>query len=261
MDKNLKQTKAAKEKAEEAALNRILCWVVGGSVLEFLLMLLDRYWVHYGPPTFELRQTLEIVVPIVAFVALAAAAGCLYWWNWARKGGEPLNVPGTLCLFSLGVAGGCFGAWLFGASGLQLMSRAVPVVVVLALIYYLYQKEFFVIATQGALAILGVWICDRGLGGMKTVFCYLYVIAAAALTLAGAVLCRRLQTGKGVLEWKGRKTRLLSKDANYAFLYTGAAVVLAILVCALFSLPAMILYAVSVAWLLVMAVYYTVKMM
>ena len=44
MDKNKKPTKAAREKAEEEALNHILCWVAGGTVLEFLLLLLNRYY-------------------------------------------------------------------------------------------------------------------------------------------------------------------------------------------------------------------------
>ena len=261
MNKEVKMTRAAREKAEEAALNRILCWVVGGSVLEFLLMLLNRYWVHYGPTTSWIHRILTVVVPVLAFAGLAGTVAGALWWRRARKDGKSVNLPGTLTLLALGISAGCFGAWLIGESGILLMSRFTPVAVLLALIYHLYQREFFVIAAQGALAIFGVWICDRGLGGLKTAWCWIYVAGAAVLILVCAILCRKAQTAEGNLEWKGNKTRLFPKDANYALVYAGAVVALAVLICALFSLPAMILYAVLVAWLLVMAVFYTVKMM
>lgn len=75
MNKNMKQVKAAKAKAEEEALNRILYWVAGGSVLEFLLLLLNRYWCHYGPKTLQLRLMLDKVIPVAGVLALVAAAG------------------------------------------------------------------------------------------------------------------------------------------------------------------------------------------
>lgn len=77
MNKNTKQVKAAKAKAEEEALNRILYWVAGGSVMEFLLLLLNRYWSHYGPKTLQLRLVLEDVILWVGLAALAAAVGGL----------------------------------------------------------------------------------------------------------------------------------------------------------------------------------------
>ena len=43
MDNNVKKKRAARAKAEEEALNRILSWIAGGSLLEFLLMLLNKY--------------------------------------------------------------------------------------------------------------------------------------------------------------------------------------------------------------------------
>lgn len=261
MNKSYKQTKVGRAKAEEAAINRILCWIVGGTAVEFVVMLLDRYWVNYSIAELDLRVALDLPVKILSFAALLGAAALGYWiWRTVQAGKDP-DLPATCCLVVLGISAACFAAWLFHGTGLALMRIGVLMVVVLAVLFYLYQREFFLIACQSALAILGVWMCSRGLGGAKAIFCYLYVILAALLVLSSVVLCRKLQQESGVFLWKEKKLRVFPKDANYLLLYAGATVSLVLLVCALLPLPIMALYAVAAAWILVMAVYYTVKLM
>ncbi len=261
MDKNAKQAKAAKVKAEEAALNRILCWIIGGAVLEFLLLLLDRYYSHYTVAQIELAVALRTAVKIMAVAALVCAAAALFWWNNARKSSKGAQLPGALCLFLLGVSVSCFAAWFFASPGLQLMVIVVPVVIVLALVFYLYQHEFFLIACESALGLLGVYACGRSLGSGYAFVGYGYVAVVAVLTILAALLCRRAQGADGVVESKGRKVHLFPKDANYAFLYTGGVVTIAVLAVALAGVSSVVLYGVLAAWVLVMAVYYTVKLM
>lgn len=261
MDKNAKQKKAARVRAEEEALNRILCWVAGGAVLEFLLLLLTRYWIYYTGAQVNLRLALNTAVKILAVAGLACAGGAGYWWNNARKNGKGANLPGTLCLFMVGVSVTCFAAWFGSDAGLRLMGYVVPAAVVLALIYYLYQHEFFLLALQSVLALLGIWMCSKGLGGVRSLFCYGYVVVAALLLLAAAGLCRKAQGGQGKVELAGKERNLFSKDANYGLLYAGAVIALVTLIVAAIGISSVVLYAVEVAWLLVMAVYYTVKLM
>lgn len=261
MDNNAKRKKAEKAKAEEEALNRILCWVTGGAVLEFLLLLLNRYWSHYTVDQIDLRIALGTAVKILAVAGLCCTAGAGYWWNNARKSGKGTNLPGTLSLFMLGVSVSCFAAWIVPSAGLQMMSFVVPAVVVLALIYYLYQHEFFLIGCQSALALLGIWMCGRGMDGGLKMLCYAYVAAAAVVLILAAFLCRKAQGEQGTVELAGKSRKLFSKDANYALLYAGAVIALVTLIVAAIGLSSMVLYAVSVAWLLIMAVYYTVKLM
>ena len=78
MDKNAKQKKAAKARAEEEALNRILCWITGGVVLEFLLLLLSRYWTHYTVDQIDLRLALGTAVKILAVAGLCCTVGAGY---------------------------------------------------------------------------------------------------------------------------------------------------------------------------------------
>lgn len=259
MDKNVKKNRIAKAKAEEEALNSILYWVLGGLTLEFLLILLNRYWVNYRIAEFNFRDgILEPAVKILAFLALAGVAAAAFWW---KKGGMKERLPLAAALMSLGISAGCFSAWLIGDAGITVMYTVVPAIVLLAVIYYLYQREFFLISCLSALGLLGIWLCSHGVSGRTGVVCWIYVLGA--LVLVGAVtlgfyLC---QKDHGSLTWEGKKFQLLSKDAVYLLLYATAAVAACVLLCALVGLPSMALYAVSVAWLLVMAVYYTVKLM
>jgi hypothetical protein len=261
MDKNAKQKRAEKAKAEEAALNRILCWIVGGVALEFLVLLLARYVVYYKVAEYTIHVVVSTAAKILAVAGLACAAGAAYWWNSARKSGKGVNLSGALCLFMLGLSASCFATWFFYDLGIRLMRYAVPAVVVLALIYYLYQREFFFIACQSILALLGVWLCDKGAGGSYRIISYGYVVAAAVLLLFFAFLCRKGQGENGVVELGGRTWKCFSRDANYALLYAGAVIALVTLIVAAIGISPMALYAVSVAWLLIMAVYYTVKLM
>lgn len=261
MDKNAKRKRAEKAKAEEAALNRTLCWVTGGAVLEFLLLLLTRYWSYYTGAEVSLRLALTTVVKILAVAALVCAAGGAFWWSSARKSGKGGNLPGSLCLFMVGVSLGCFATWFGSDPGLRLMTYVVPVVVVLALIYYLYQHEFFLIASQSSLALLGIWLCGRLSEGGKAWMAYAYVAVAAVLLLAAAFLCRKAQGEQGTVELAGRQMKMFGKDANYGLLYAGAVIALVSLIVAAIGISPAVLYAVVVAWLLIMAVYYTVKLM
>lgn len=259
MDKSVKKNKAAKAKAEEEALNSILCWVVGGCVLEFFLVLLDRYWNHYriGEITFR-AHILDPAVKVLAFLALAGTAAAIFWW---KKEGLKGRLPLAVALVSFGISVGCFAAWFLNSAGLTVISTVVPAIILLAVIFYLYQREFFLISCLSALGLLGIWLCSYGVSGRTGMVCWIYVLCALVLVGAAAWCCYLCQKERGALAWKGKKLQLLAKETNYLPLYVTAAISAGVLVCALMGLTSMVLYAVAVAWLLIMAVYYTVKLM
>ena len=88
MDKNEKELKAAKAKQDEAALNRVLFWIVGGALLEFLLLLLNRYYSSYTVAQIQLRVALGTAVKIMAVAALVCAVATAVWWRMARTNGK-----------------------------------------------------------------------------------------------------------------------------------------------------------------------------
>jgi len=261
MDKNMRQAKAERARRDEENLNHILCWMGGGVLLEFLLLLLNRYYINYTVGEIDLGLALQPVVKVLAVAGLAGAGACALLWYRSWRAGKPWVRFEIAALFLAGVSAGCFAAWLFQSSGLKLMYTAVPVVVLLAVIYYLYQREFFLQACGAALSLLCIWVAGRGLGGPKSGWVYVCVALSVLALAGGIVMCRQAQGNGGTARWKGKALCTFPKDANYALLYAGAAIYLALMLAAVLGVASVVLYGVTAAWLLIMAVFFTVKLM
>ncbi len=255
------QLRQQRQRQEDAVLNKVLYWIVGAVVLEGLLLLLKRYYVDYTTNGNEIMVAyrLNTVLPILAVVFLGLFVLCAVLSLRRLRGAKEFGLPGALAVFTLMLAVCCAISRQFHELGIRFLYVAVPVVAVLALVYYLYQKEFFLISSLSALGILGVWMAARRAGSPVLVCAYLAVLAV--ILAAILVLARRIQMGKGVLTVRGRRLEVFPPNANYAMLYITCGVVAAVTVAALLLGGLALLYGVLVAWLLIMAVYYTVRMM
>lgn len=256
MDKNTKKMRAQRAKREEAILNRIMAWLAGGAVLEFLLLLLNQRYSYADTWT-----VIQMTIRILTVAGLVCTVIGLMWLRTAAKNGVSLTPPAICTLFSAGVGLSCLSTWIMGRVGLHFAYVALPVLVALVVVYYLYQREFFFQACGCVLALLGVWLASSGTGITMKWLTYVYVAAAVVVLVCWALLCRKAQSGLGKATVLGRTWRLFSKGANYPLLYLGAAVNALVTVLALTAVPTLFLYGVAAAWLLVMAVYYTVKLM
>ena len=256
---NKKEQQMQRERQEDVVLNKVLWWIVGAVVLEFLLLLLNRFYSYYTPDGIALAQALRTVFTVLGIVLPLCFLALLAWYRSARRSGKGTRLSGALTLIALALAVCAVVIAVFRASGIQFLYIAVPAVAVLALIYYLYQHEFFLIAVLSALGILAVHLVPRA--GLSALIAYGYAVALAVILAAALLFSRKLQTSGGILNLGGKELRLFPKNANYAMLYVTCIVVAAVLVAALLlgSLP--VLYGVMVAWLLIMAVYYTVRLM
>lgn len=132
----------------------------------------------------------------------------------------------------------------------------VPAWAALALVYYLYQREFFFSAVISGLGLLGLWFVRHASPlGLYTI---LVVVVLVLLTLGLFLLKKKdglFQLGKG-------KARLLPAEANYSLIFLSFVVSLVVIALAAFvggSMAYYLLYA-MVAWLFALLVYYTVKM-
>ncbi len=141
---------------------------------------------------------------------------------------------------------------------LQALVVAVPVVAILAMIFYLFQRDFFCICVICAGGLLSLQLYRK----LNFEFSHLiragYVLAFALLAIALILLILQ-QFGKApaILD------KLVPQDSNRPLLYVSCvlnAAVLAITM-ALGSSMAYYLIFVLVAWLFIMAVYYIVKLM
>lgn len=253
-----KEDRAAKKQREDQALNRVLWWFGGAVLLEFFLLLLNRFYINFDANGIALARALASVLRALIWISLAASVGCgIWWWTRRRKrhdsfvAGACTTAFGALCLCSV-------VSVLWRTVGVQFLYMSVPATAVLALIYYLYQREFFLVAIQGVIALFALW-SYRKLVMVQTRMAYGIVAACAVAALAVAGLSFFLQRSGGKLA--GRQ--LVSKKTNYAMLYVAGGVTLCALLVALLLGSAAAYWGLFlvVAWLFGAAVYYTVRLM
>ena len=252
--------KAEKAQRENQALNRALIWFGGAIAVEALILLVKRYYVDYWAGEAGIALFLLKMFPILAIVAAAACLGGVFWTIRNAKNGGKTTLPAVITVLSAVVAICSTVFALFTGEGVKAMLVLVPVIAVLALIYYLYQKEFFVVAVSGAAALCALgWMRQEG----WSVKIYLLGLAALVVIALCVGLTVYLKKDDGVATVSGKRIRVFGKHANYT-LILGACGALAVLLLAALVLGASAAYYLmfaAVALMFVMAVYYTVKLM
>lgn len=136
----------------------------------------------------------------------------------------------------------------------------VPVIAILAMVYYLFQRDFFCISVISACGIVSLQLYRKLFLNHPTMIRCGYVLAF--LLLAAAVVALVLiQRGKRPMPLK--LDRLIPQDASYVLLYITCALNAALLALTLIlgSAAAYYFLFVLMAWLFISAVYYIVKLM
>ncbi len=255
-----KRERAERAKQEDAILNRVLIWIAGAVVLEALLLLLDRYYVNTRVSELAIKESLYQIFGVLAIVLPIAFVACAAWWFLTWRKGEHRLLPRILTTVLAVLAVCAVVARLYpNKTGISALYVGVPCLAVLALVYYLYQHEFFVVTLLGVISGLGLWLLDRRVG--HEVVVYAYLVVEVVLLAAVVYFTRKLQASGGLLSVKGKLVRVFSKNSNYAMLYVSCAVALLVQAAALALGSVMVLYGVVIVWLLAMAVYYTVRLM
>lgn len=261
MDKREKMEQVNRTKQEDAILNRVLVWIAGAVVLEALLLLLNRFYVeaNAGEAGIAIMVGIKIAIQILAIAFPVCFVVCIAWVVMSKRSGKKSGLPMILCAIA-GVLSVCvLTVWFFYGSGIRLLYILVPVMAVMALVYYLYQREFFVVTALSAGGIFGVWLIQRG---TRDTLLYGYFAVLAVVLLAVVIVGRMLQAKGGALKLGGKTYQVLPPNANYIMLYVTCGIeALAILAGLLIPVAVAVIYAVVVAWLLIMAVYYTVRLM
>lgn len=257
----LDKRKKGKKAQEDQALNRVLLWFGGAVVLEFLVLLLNRFYVNFDASGTELAYGIARFLRGLVWVSAVCAALSLLWAVLWRRKGKKSFWPAALTVIWLALGICALVATLWREVGVQFLYIVVPVVAVLALVYYLYQREFFFVGVLSGVGLFALW-SYRKLIARQPGAVYVIFIVAAAVTLIAAVVFFLLQRGKGCLPGK-KKLRLLPAKADYIPLYVSCGVNAASMVAALlFGLGiAYICLFVLVAWLFAVAIYYTVRLM
>ncbi|WP_297716330.1 hypothetical protein [Intestinimonas sp.] len=263
-EKRAADKRAARNHKEDIVLNRVLIWFGAAVVAELVLLLLNRYYINVttAPGEIEFAGALLKAWPVLIGVTAVGAALCLFWSYFWAKGGKRITLPAILAgVFFVGLVISVV-TYRFYATGVQFLCGAVPAAAVLALVYYLYQHEFFAVTVLSALGLVGLWLFRRAGGGHQTLV-YAYVAVLAVILVGTVLLCRSLSAKDGVLTLGGKKLQLFSRSASYGMIYLTCAVVAVAVAAALLLGTAVAYYLIFalVAWIFIMAVYYTVKLM
>lgn len=253
MDKNQRE---ARRHQEDIALTRALLWIGAAVVLEGLLVLVNRFYINYYVSEVEIASLFLTALKAVRIGSIVLFAGALAWGCFQLTKGKKAVLP-----FILTIGGGalaiCSHVILkYHANGMSMLFWLVIAWAVLAVVYYIYQKEFFLSACALGMSVLGLWFV-RYTGGIS--YEVILLLIATALVLAAGLWLKKKD---GVVPFHP-PVQFLSPDCCYTVMLVSCGAALAALVAAMIlgASAAYYLIFALLAWIFALFVYYTVKMM
>lgn len=254
-----KKQREERRRQEDKALNQGLLWVGAAIVLEFVLLIVNRWYVNYRLNEEEIARAnvMHALLKAARMGGLLLTAACLVWLAVQLTNRKKATLPLALTLLCAAVTFCAHTTLVFKTNGIQMLFLLVPALGGLALIYFLYQREFFFSALPAILSVVGLWFVRARSGiGVESVLALL----GTALTLACVLLA---QKEGGTLSLAGTRFQMLPKNASFPLILAtcGASLAVLLLAAVLGSTAAYYLIFLMVAWLFALLVYYTVKMM
>ena len=178
-----KKQREERRRQEDIALQRGLLWVVGAVVLEALLVLVNRFYINYSlsDAGIQLCITLHEVLRVLRIAAPVAAVLSLAWAVWQFRQKKKYALPLILAI-ALAAAAICVHVIIkYQAAGVSMLYWLVVAWAVLALVFYIYQREFFLAAAACGMSVLGLWFVRYGLSGQKEAIALLVPIGIGML--------------------------------------------------------------------------------
>lgn len=253
--KSMSQKRAQRKQQERAALGNIFNVFLAGLSAECVLFLIYRCYVSGSIDSLLAWDSILRVVMWVGLVAFAVGIVAAI----AKKREAKIRKIGLIAGFTgLFLSFVSFVSTRFFEVGVTGLCIAVPVVTVLGLVYFLYQRECFLNTTLLAGALFTNWICSKGMGGSWTTLitgCAIAVVVALAVLMA---LLAVVKKNGG----KFREIEIFAADCDYRVIFAVCLVCIAAILLAVF-VPTVSFY---LTWVLVIALFaelalYTTKMM
>lgn len=256
--KDYMKKESAAVKKDDMVFHRILILFLVSFAIEIGFLFLNRLYLHAG--TFMTAHAIvEVLQYLAIFVCMAGVGLAAVLWRKGRaRYGVFAAVGGALAFAA------CRFMEFFYPHGAKYLSYMVPLVLVLGLVYYIYQKEFLVSAVVGILVLMDLWAVRKVAGNLKWMgVLWGLAVGIGVLLVLCAVFAWRLSKTYGRTRLFGKPLVLLSKNTKYPPIYAscvmGAVSVFAALLLGVTA--AYYLMFLIGAYLLVLAVYYTTKLM
>lgn len=261
MDKSRQEKLELRRKQEDAQLNKLLIWFAAAFVFEAVVLFIKRFFINYNQTSItELKLALGLskVLMVLQYVAPILAIAAAVWYLLRRRKGVSGKLP--MVLFGVGAALSVTAIAVYNSrsTGMTFVSVLPPVIAVLALIYFLYQREFFFSAILSGLGIFSLWFYRKAFAGRPVMVSVVFVIVLAILA-AAAFMAWKLSKNNG--SWRGNC--ILPETTNYKSVYLNIGLTALTMLVALVAGATVAYYAifVLVIWLFCLVVYYTVRMM
>ncbi len=251
-----KQSTAVKK--DDLVFHRILILFLASFLLEIAFLVLNRLYLHVG--TF---MTAHAIVHIVQYIAIGIAAlgiilAIALWKKKKVRYGVSVFIAGVLAFAA------CWFMEFFYPHGAKYLCYIVPIILVWGLIYYIYQREFLVSVVIGTVVLIDLWLIRRVVGNNNwTGVLWGITIVIAVLLIACAVSAWQLSKTYGRAKLFGKPCILLSKTTKYQPIYASCVIgLISVLAGLLLGATAayFLMFFIGV-YLLVLAVYYTTKLM
>ena len=245
----------AKSSKRDEPLNGAMKLFLSGCVAELYLLVIRRFYISGTVDQllacYAALLYLAIAGAVVLAIGLAVALSGKKHPKQARLGWSIFSAGAFLGLSSLMIR-------LLGGSALTLLCVVVPVVMLLGILWHLYDRECAWSLTILAVSLIVLWICRHLLGGGTTLGTLALAGAVVYLVLlaVAAFLTRKADHSGGLVG----KIRVLPATADALPIYVACGLSFLAVVVALFS-STVAYYAMWALALVVfvLAVYYTVK--
>ena len=252
-----KEKRQMRQRAEDAMFNRMLLCLLGVVIAEAVILLVKRFYIEVpgGEVALAVSLALMNIFSVYNFAGVVLAVlGCI-WCVRTKKQEKSIRLPAicTVAVTALWIIS--VMAYCFNETGVKLLVALPFVAAVLILVYFLYQRAFFVGAVISGFGIAGLWCLRQAQNTFVTV-CF---VIGWVLLVAISALAYVLKKNGGKLG----KVKLITDQMSYMTCWITCAVVLVATLLGFImgaGVAYYLLYAL-VGWLFCMAVYFTVKMM
>lgn len=228
-------------------MNGVMKFFLAGCFAELYLLIVRRFYIN-GTAVQQIAwfdRYLFLLVGIGAALLVVGGVCAALWRQEKKKRLLALSLLGAGAFLALSA-----GLIRWNMSTLTFFTVAVPVAMLLDILWGLYDRECALALTILGAALMALWVCHR-VGGSQFLGLYVKLAVAVCVVLAAAI---------ALLAKQGKLRKLLPASADLIPVYAACGLSAVAMAAALVS-SAVAYYAMWVLAIVVfaLAVYYTVK--